>query len=322
MPIPRDWKPENEITPQPPNWRAASNSTPAPSPALNPTSTGSGAATAHGPPVPPSGAKPPSGQSPAPPSLTATSAPNPAVAARVSASRKDGAQAWQDSEEYVQHLQNIRAGETGKPAPSSTAQPTPAVTDLSTTHAPPVQSPGASPAPEQSPAPRLSAAAAANAATGIAGVPPPQNGKEQGVTTASLKFTLPDTHCVRAGWNGVPKTPYKPRKKKPAAELRTHCVSVRLSDAELLRLKTDAAAQHKELADVLRDAYLNGPRPSVPPVNLEVWRELSRPLANLNQIAAHLNAGRMPEDARPLLAQLKDGILNLRAALLGQKGDK
>lgn len=149
-------------------------------------------------------------------------------------------------------------------------------------------------------------------------------GWEQGVTSASLQFTLPVAPCGRTGKKGAWKnTPQKPRKTLPPQDKRTHCVSVRLSAAELALLTTDMHAQHKkELAAVLRDAYLKGPRPVVPAVNVEKWVELARSLANLNQIALRLNIGQLPEDYRPVLHKLARQIHIFRAELLGQKGTK
>jgi hypothetical protein len=149
-------------------------------------------------------------------------------------------------------------------------------------------------------------------------------GGEQGVTSASLQLTLPAAPSGRSGKKGAWKTtPNKPRKTLPPQDKRTHCVSVRLSAAELARLTTDMHAQHKkELAAVLRDAYFIGPRPLVPAVNVEKWGELARPLANLNQIALHLNAGHLPEDFRPLLDKLARQFHVFRADLLGQRGAK
>lgn len=190
-------------------------------------------------------------------------------------------------------------------------------------HAPPTRVSGAgSSVSGPLPAPRLSATATATGGAVAPVTAPTPAGGQQGVTSASLQSTLPAAPCGRTGGKTARKTaPQKPRQKLAVAEQRTHCVSVRFSDTELLRLTTDMAAQHKkELAAVLRDAYFKGPRPVVPPVNLDKWRELSRPLANLNQIAMYLNAGVLPEDFRPLLADLSAKIHALRADLLGQKG--
>jgi hypothetical protein len=198
-------------------------------------------------------------------------------------------------------------------------------TDSITPHAsPPATALVNSTAPEPTPAPRLSVSATVAADAMPPEVITPVVGGEQGVTTASLELTLPDAPCGRTGKKGTWKTtPYKPRKKMKPEELRTHCVSVRFSAAELARLTTDMHAQHKkELGAVVRDAYLNGPRPLVPAVNVEKWGELARPLANLNQIALHLNAGHLPEDYRPLLDKLARQFHIFRAELLGQNGVK
>jgi hypothetical protein len=149
-------------------------------------------------------------------------------------------------------------------------------------------------------------------------------GEKQGVTSASLQLTLPGTPSGRTGKKGAWKTtPNKPRKTLPPEDQRTHCVSVRFSTAELARLTTDMQVQHKkELAAVVRDAYLHGPRSVVPPVNLDKWRELARAIANLNQIALLLNSEVIPEDFRPFLDKLARQIHLFRAELLGQKEGK
>jgi hypothetical protein len=155
-----------------------------------------------------------------------------------------------------------------------------------------------------------------------AGFPDSVLGEEQGVTSASLQSTLPSTPYGRAGGKARKSAPPKARKKKSAAEQRSHCVSVRLSTAELFRVELDSKLNRKRKASVLRDAYLKGSPPIVPPANVDLWRELSRALSNLNQVAAHLNAGKLPEDYRPLLADLAQKVHDLRADLVGQKRRK
>ena len=209
--------------------------------------------------------------------------------------------------------------------PPPNPPPNPVDTDSTTPHAAPPVAPAVnSTALESAPASRLAAVASISGGP----VPPvaatPPSGGQQGVISASLQLTLPAAPSGRTGKKGAWKTtPYKPRKTLPPQVLRTHCVSVRLSADELARLTTDMHAQHKkELAAVLRDAYLNGPRPLVPAVNVDKWVELAHTLSNLNQIATHLNAGHLPEDFRPLLDKLARQFHVFRAELLGQKGAK
>jgi hypothetical protein len=77
---------------------------------------------------------------------------------------------------------------------------------------------------------------------------------------------------------------------KDAAELRSHCVSVRLNAAELKTLDGNRGVFQR--GEWLRMASIDQLPPSPPPaLNREAWLELSRAAANLNQIARALNAG-------------------------------
>lgn len=77
-------------------------------------------------------------------------------------------------------------------------------------------------------------------------------------------------------------------------ELRSHCVSVRLSPAELAALDTQRGTRQR--GAYLRDCWSNRPLPAViPAVNGDAWSALSRSAANLNQIAYSLNSGMAPE---------------------------
>ncbi len=70
---------------------------------------------------------------------------------------------------------------------------------------------------------------------------------------------------------------------------------------------------------LLREVAL-GRRPVVvPEINHARWADHSRTLSNLNQIAFHLNAGRVPEEVRPVLIQLMAEVRALRAELRGQE---
>lgn len=73
-------------------------------------------------------------------------------------------------------------------------------------------------------------------------------------------------------------------------ELRTHCVSVRLSRAELAAL--DYQRGTRQRGSYLRDCWANRPLPVViPELNRDAWSALSRSAANLNQIAHSVNLG-------------------------------
>jgi hypothetical protein len=45
-------------------------------------------------------------------------------------------------------------------------------------------------------------------------------------------------------------------------------------------------------------------------------------LEDLHRLAAHLNAGQLTEDVRPMLAQLLEDFHVLRAAIIGQPPDE
>ncbi len=101
-------------------------------------------------------------------------------------------------------------------------------------------------------------------------------------------------------------------KPLPPEELRTHCVSVRLSAAELEQLEAKRGALQR--GEWLRVAALDRLPPTIPAVNREAWVELSRAAANLNQLAHRANMGESPELGE-VLAELKA----FRAALIGAR---
>jgi hypothetical protein len=151
-------------------------------------------------------------------------------------------------------------------------------------------------------------------------------GGEQGVTpdasnasSVNLAFR---SLCSQKGGKGDGKT--SPNAAEPDdgddAVLRVRGVTARLTLAEYEQLQAAAKRKHKRMGALLRLAYFDGPSVAVPEPNHEKWSELARALGNLNQIAAHLNAGVIPENFRPLLADLSAKVHLLRADLVGQKG--
>ncbi len=76
-----------------------------------------------------------------------------------------------------------------------------------------------------------------------------------------------------------------------ASDKRTHTVSVRLNDRELALLDSRRGAVQMQRGEYLRAAALHRLPPTIPAVNREMWAELARTAANLNQIARHLNEG-------------------------------
>ena len=136
--------------------------------------------------------------------------------------------------------------------------------------------------------------------------------KEQGVTSASLRFALPITHCVRDGEDSRVEN-------ESAATRRTHCVSMRLNAEELAQLQIDAGARHQRMGALLRSCYFGGEALHVPAVNVEKWKALAGALAALQRLALGLNAGQLQGDVRPALAQAIAQVHQLRADLIGQR---
>jgi hypothetical protein len=96
---------------------------------------------------------------------------------------------------------------------------------------------------------------------------------------------------------------------------------VRLSSAE--RALLDERAGPGGIAEYLRAVGL-GRRPRIPRVvpepNQEAWAALAPVLANLNQLARHANEGRVvsQDDLGPVLADVRQRVMALRATLLGR----
>lgn len=100
----------------------------------------------------------------------------------------------------------------------------------------------------------------------------------------------------------------------PPEQRRTHCVSVRLSAAELIHL--DAKRGQYQRGEWLRMAALDKLPPTIPAINREAWTQLARSAANLNQIARHLNEG-----GAVMLDELADELAEFRRALIGARED-
>lgn len=99
--------------------------------------------------------------------------------------------------------------------------------------------------------------------------------------------------------------------------LRSHCVSVRLSDDELAQL--DAQRGKHKRGEWLRMAGLDRlPRP-IPELNRAAWADLARLANNLNQAQRSINSGdasahdtRLIEATRLAVDALRDQLLGLR----------
>lgn len=70
-------------------------------------------------------------------------------------------------------------------------------------------------------------------------------------------------------------------------KLRTHCVSVRLNNSELIKLNKMRGSYAKGVW--LRMASLQKLPPIIPTINTEAWRSLSDISQKLNRIAAHID---------------------------------
>lgn len=105
------------------------------------------------------------------------------------------------------------------------------------------------------------------------------------------------------------------RKPVPADQQRRHPVTCRLTDAELVRV--DAARGAVTRGAFLRRAALAAPPRVVPEVNRAAWVELARLSANLNQLARHLNEGRLGALPEWQPDELRAAVDRLRADLIG-----
>lgn len=104
------------------------------------------------------------------------------------------------------------------------------------------------------------------------------------------------------------------RKPIPLPDQRRHPVTCRLTDAELE--KVDRVRGQVTRGEFIRRAALSrAPRP-VPSVNVDQWQKLARASANLNQLVAAINAGKV-SGVNVDLSDLKSALDEVRAALIG-----
>ena len=70
--------------------------------------------------------------------------------------------------------------------------------------------------------------------------------------------------------------------------------------------------------DYIRDCVLKK-HAFLPSINQEAWSSLARPLANLNQIARHLNSGGKPgvDAVMSAISQVKSALTDVRDLLIG-----
>ncbi|MEB5890296.1 ATP-binding protein [Enterobacter roggenkampii] len=76
--------------------------------------------------------------------------------------------------------------------------------------------------------------------------------------------------------------------KLPQIKLRSHCVSVRLNEEELLILENNRGSYKK--GEWLRMASLNKLPPVLPEINREAWIKLGSLSQDLNHLLSHLDS--------------------------------
>jgi hypothetical protein len=103
----------------------------------------------------------------------------------------------------------------------------------------------------------------------------------------------------------------------PPEELRSHCVSVRLSDAELASLDAQRAPVRMRRGEYLRCASLHRLPPVLPAVNVAAWVALSKASGLLNQIAHRLHqAAHGFESVTPDPDEIAGALAEFRRALI------
>lgn len=116
-------------------------------------------------------------------------------------------------------------------------------------------------------------------------------------------------------------------KPKPAAEYRSHRVSIYLTDDEfdhvhdVLKLETSThnSTVGRAMADHFRrsSAHQEPAKLPAPAVNLVAWQELARLAGNLNQLAKNANSGRITGINSQQIDDLAAAVEVLRNDLLG-----
>lgn len=100
------------------------------------------------------------------------------------------------------------------------------------------------------------------------------------------------------------------------ATKRSHCVSVRVNDAELEKLDRQRERVGMQRGEFLRAAALHKLPPTIPEINREAWRDLGRSLGNLSTVATAMRGGEYA-----LLEDVEQCIKDLRLKLLGVENE-
>ncbi|EMW9518175.1 hypothetical protein ABWQ78_004925 [Salmonella enterica subsp. enterica serovar Newport] len=75
--------------------------------------------------------------------------------------------------------------------------------------------------------------------------------------------------------------------KTPSQQTRSHCISIRLNDAELSYV--DGLREDLNRAVWIRMSALKHRPPKIPEINLTVWKLLAKASQDLNYLVHHLN---------------------------------
>lgn len=103
-----------------------------------------------------------------------------------------------------------------------------------------------------------------------------------------------------------------------AAEPRSRYLNIRLTEAELARLRDKAAGAR--LSDFARRRLLGkGDVRPIPAINQLAWERLARTAANLNQLTHHANVGHFSHSEKfaRALVRLSDDLKEVRERLIG-----
>jgi hypothetical protein len=107
---------------------------------------------------------------------------------------------------------------------------------------------------------------------------------------------------------------YSNRGRGQVGDKRTHCVSVRLSPAELSLL--DSRRGRNQRGSYLRACLLDKLPPVIPPVNLSLYSDLGRALGNLATVATAMRSGKYVE-----LPEVLQAVRDLRLRLITGKSE-
>lgn len=107
---------------------------------------------------------------------------------------------------------------------------------------------------------------------------------------------------------------------KPDEEKRVHRVGFRLTDEELEMAEARAKATRLRLGAWFRVTAFGHEPKIVPEINWKAWEKLARLAANLNQLTAAVNAGKIVKIKPDDLDDLRGQVIALRLELVGKEG--